>query len=88
MTKHQRTNKLQEPGINNQIDSNNQDPRSKLFGYYCSEVFNKSAHNCRYTVIPGQTRNPEDIENPGFPIKAPGNDEKISVAVLLRFGHW
>jgi hypothetical protein len=28
-------------------------------------------------VIPGLTRNPEVIENPGFPIKEFGNDEKI-----------
>ncbi len=27
-------------------------------------------------VIPGLTRNPEAIENPGFPIKEFGNDEK------------
>jgi hypothetical protein len=31
------------------------------------------------TVIPGLTRNPEGIENTGFPIKELGNDEKSSL---------
>jgi hypothetical protein len=30
-------------------------------------------------VIPGLTRNPENIENPGFPIEALGNDEKSAL---------
>jgi hypothetical protein len=33
-------------------------------------------------VIPGLTRNPESIENHGFPIKDFGNDKKY--AVVLR----
>ncbi len=32
-----------------------------------------------HLVIPGLTRNPEDVENPGFPIEALGNDGKVSL---------
>ncbi|MEW6419376.1 MAG: hypothetical protein AB1480_14890 [Nitrospirota bacterium] len=50
--------------------------------YYYSGLFAKNAYEWVLVVIPGLTRNPEDIEKPGFPTKDFGNDDKRSAVVL------
>ena len=41
-----------------------------------------AANQWLLAVIPGLTRNPEGIENPGFPITDFGNYEKYGVLLL------
>jgi hypothetical protein len=42
----------------------------------------KTANQWFLVVIPGLTRNPESIENHGFPITNFGNDKKYDVVVI------
>jgi len=41
----------------------------------------KTANQWLLVVIPGLTRNPESIENHGFPITNFGNDKKYAVVL-------
>jgi hypothetical protein len=42
----------------------------------------KASNQWLLAVIPGLTRNPENIENPGFPITDFGNDKKYAVVII------
>jgi hypothetical protein len=42
----------------------------------------EAANQWRLAVIPGLARNPESIENRGFPITDFGNDKKYAVIVI------
>jgi hypothetical protein len=44
----------------------------------------KNTASCLSAVIPGLTRNPESIENSGFPITTLGNDKKIRCSIMQR----
>ncbi len=44
----------------------------------------EAANQWLLAVIPGLTRNPESIENHGFPIKDFGNDKKYAVVLVER----
>jgi protein-S-isoprenylcysteine O-methyltransferase Ste14 len=44
----------------------------------------KTVNQWLLAVIPGLTRNPEVIENAGFPIKEFGNDEKIRCSIIIN----
>jgi len=47
-----------------------------------------AANQWLLAVIPGLTRNPESIENPGFPITDFGNDKKYAVVLNESLYHF
>jgi len=52
---------------------------SGIFLNTTAKLSNKTVNQALSAVIPGLTRNPGRLENPGFPIKDFGNDEKTSL---------